>query len=233
MPTGNTYDRAILDDRDPGYQRSMRRIWTATVNRTLPAGKYTIVDLRPETWSQNTASMNKGFAIVNGTPATPRAAPPPTPGPGASARPTPAPKPVACSFRNGFQFLCFGNVITLSESPVVLGTALTFTVNPASGYSFDANTVIVLEPISGVGLGVGLRTLCGGLSGGAAAPACPLTGPKSMTLTIPNNGSIPPGHYLLRAENWEPSIVVGGVGVCTPTCTEADAGVGNNSPVRP
>jgi len=45
-----------------------------------------------------------------------------------------------------------------------------------------------------------------------------------MTLAIPNNGSIPPGTYLLTAENWNPSVVVLGVGVCTPTCTEAGAG---------
>jgi hypothetical protein len=98
-------------------------------------------------------------------------------------------------------------------------------VSPLSGYSFDAHTVIVLEPSAGVGLGVGLRTLCGGLRGGALNTACPAApGSKTMTLTIPNDGSLPLGTYLLRAENWEPSIVVGGVGTCTPACTEADAG---------
>jgi hypothetical protein len=180
--------------------------WVAQVNDRLPAGTYNVVDSNTGTWSQNGASSNRGFTVIHGL---------------ASA----APAPVACTFRGGFAFLCFGQVITLSANPVGFGMPLTLTVNPTSGYSFDASTVIVLEPISGVGFGVGLRTLCGGLSGGAAAPPCPFTAPKTMTIAIPAAGSIPPGQYILRAENWNASIVIGGAGICTPTCTEADAGV--------
>ncbi|HXP75274.1 MAG TPA: hypothetical protein VN823_14110 [Stellaceae bacterium] len=200
--------------------------WTVTFNRRLPPGQYSVIDTRPETWSQNARSNDKGFAIVSGTPAAGGGGASPSPRPGTTPpRPPAAPPPVACTFRNGFQFLCFGDVITLSSNPIVAGGMLTLTVNPASGYSFDASTVLVLEPTSGVGFGVGLLTLCGGLVGGAAAPACPFTAPKTMTLPIPGGGPIPAGTYILRAENWNPSVVVGGVGICTPTCTEADAGI--------
>jgi hypothetical protein len=142
---------------------------------------------------------------------------------GAIARAAPA--PTACTLRGGFQFKCFGKVITPSLNPILLGGMLTLTVDPTSGYSFDAKTVIVLEPVKGVGFGVGLRTLCGGLVGGAAALPCPVMGSKSMTLAIPGSGSIPVGSYVLTAENWETAIVVGSVGICTPTCTEATAGI--------
>jgi hypothetical protein len=195
--------------------------WTAAVNRTLPAGTYTVIDSSPGTWSRNATSMDKGFSIVRGGVSS---SPVPVARPGRLPAPMAAPAPFPCTFRNGFQFMCFGTVITLSSNPVVLGSGVTLTVNAASGYSFDTKTVVVLEPISGVGFGVGLRTLCGGLAGGGLAPPCPLSGPKTMTLTIPTTG-IPPGQYLLRAENWEPAIVVAGVGICTPGCTEADAGV--------
>jgi hypothetical protein len=193
--------------------------WVATVNENLPAGTYFVVDSDVPTWSQNAGSGNKGFSIVTsaasssgGGGGTPSPAPPVAP---------PAPAPTACSLRGGFQFLCYGSVITLNQKPVVLGTDLTLTVNAASGYSFDANTVLVLEPVSGVGLGVGLRTLCGAIGGAR----CPFTSGKTMTVPIPTGGVIPAGSYLLQAQNWNPSIVVGSVGVCSPTCTEADAGV--------
>ena len=196
--------------------------WTVSVNRTLAAGAYTVVDTRPSTWSQNAGSQHKGFAIVSGT-ATSAGAVAPIAKPGGPPAPLTAPKPIACTLRNGFQFLCFGQVITLNENPIVYGTMLTLTVNPASGYSFDPATVLVVEPVAGVGFGGGLRTLCGALSG----TACPFTGPKAMTVPVASTASalIPPGRYLLSAENWNPSIVVGGVGICTPTCTDADAGV--------
>jgi hypothetical protein len=202
--------------------------WTAKIGLLLSAGQYTIIDSKPATWSQNAASGGKGFTIVSAT-AVPAGGLPPaassTPSAGSAPAPAVLPKPIPCTYRNGFAFLCYGDILTVSANPIGFGTMLTLTVPAASPYSFDASTVIVLEPLSGVGLGVGLRTLCGGLSGGAAAPACPLTNPKTMTLPIPAAGVIPPGYYKLSAENWEPSIVVGGAGVCTPGCTEADAGV--------
>ncbi|HEY8026616.1 MAG TPA: hypothetical protein VIF60_18880 [Burkholderiaceae bacterium] len=191
--------------------------WVAQVNRVLPAGIYTIVDSQPATWSQNAQSQHKGFAIVRGGA---------TAGAGTPPAPATAPNPVPCTFRNGFNFLCYGDVITLSERPVVFGTMLTLTVNPASGYTFDANTVIVLERSGGVGFGVGLLTLCGGLSGGAMAPACVPTGPKTLTVAVPAAGPIAAGNYLLRAENWNPITIAPGIAnACNPTCTEADAGI--------
>lgn len=136
---------------------------------------------------------------------------------------SPAPGPANCAIR-GFAFKCFGAVISVTPKPVVLGGTMTLTVSPASGYSFDGHTVIVLEPMAGVGLGVGLRTLCGGLRGGAPNTPCPAGG-KTMTLSVPNDGSLPAGRYLLRAENWEPALVVGRTTACSPACTEADAGL--------
>jgi hypothetical protein len=143
-----------------------------------------------------------------------------------------------CNLRNGFQFRCFGTVITVNPRPVVLGANMTLNVDSRSQYGFDVNTVIVLEPAKGVGFGVGLRTLCGGLRGGARNTPCPVFGgtSKTMTLSAPNDGSLPAGTYLLRAENWDRPVVVGNVGFCTPTCTEADAGYvqfGTTSTPRP
>ena len=164
-------------------------------------------DGRVITWANNTVWTRSGGSSAAG-PVFP---------------PGPAPKPVACTLRGGFQFDCYGQVLDVSPKPIVLGSTLTVTVNPKSGYSFDGQTVIILEPISGVGLGVGLRTLCGGLRGGAPNTPCPLSGPKSMTLSVPDDGSIPTGYYILRAENWERSNVVGGAGASTPKSTKADS----------
>ena len=164
-------------------------------------------DLRVITWANNTVWTRSGGSS----------------GAGPVFPPGPAPKPVACTLRAGFQFDCYGQVLDVSPKPIVLGGTLTVTVNPKSGYSFDGHTAIILEPISGVGLGVGLRTLCGGLRGGAPNTPCPLSGPKSMTLSVPDDGSIPTGYYILRAENWERSNVVGGAGASTPKSTKADS----------
>src|SRR5579872_2129815 len=82
--------------------------WTATINRTLPAGTYTIIDSNPSTWSQNSGSNDKGFAIVRGGVSS---------GPthalhaGSSPAHATAPAPFPCTFRNGFKFMCFGQVI--------------------------------------------------------------------------------------------------------------------------
>ena len=196
--------------------------WTVPINRTLAAGAYTIVDTQPSTWSQNAGSNHKGFAIVTGT-TTGGGVVSPRPGRGAAAVGATAPQPIACTLRNAFQFLCFGQVITPNENPIIYGSALVLTVNPASGYAFNANTVLIAEPVAGVGFGFGLRTLCGAIS----ATACPFTAPKSMTVTVPATAStlIPPGQYLLRAENWNPSTIVSGLGICRPVCTEAAAGI--------
>ncbi len=64
--------------------------WIATVNLTLPAGTYTIVDSNPATWSQNPASGGRGFVRVFGTFV---ASAPPVPTPSAK-HPTGAPSPL-------------------------------------------------------------------------------------------------------------------------------------------
>ena len=40
--------------------------WAATPNVTIPAGRYTVVDSDPGTWSQNADSGGAGFVIVTG-----------------------------------------------------------------------------------------------------------------------------------------------------------------------
>lgn len=40
--------------------------WAATPDVTIPAGRYTVVDSDPGTWSQNADSGGEGFVIVNG-----------------------------------------------------------------------------------------------------------------------------------------------------------------------
>ena len=40
--------------------------WAATPNETIPAGRYTVVDSDPGTWSQNADSGGEGFVIVHG-----------------------------------------------------------------------------------------------------------------------------------------------------------------------
>jgi hypothetical protein len=169
-------------------------------------------DGRVITWANNTVWTRSGGSGGTGG----------SSGAGPVFPPGPAPKPVACTL-NGFQFDCYGQVIDVSPKPVVLGGSLTLTVNPKSGYSFDGKTVIILQQIPGVGVGVVLRTLCGGSRGGAPNTPCPLSGPKSMTLSLPNDGSIPTGYYILRAENLETANVVGGAGVSTPKSTKADS----------
>ena len=233
----------------PGQNNVANANWVVTLNPPLVLGPddYAVVDSDDATWSRNAASAYRGFAQIYGVcadrpgngcvrggagapalaptaPASPAAgATPPSSGAAAPAF-GPAPNPSPCNLRNGFQFECYGAVIAVSPRPVTLGNAVTLTVNPRSGYGFNPKTVIVLEPSSGVGAGVGLRTLCGGLNGGKANRPCPAASPKSMTLPVPNDGSLPAGTYLLRAENWNPAVVANGQGVCNPACTEADAG---------
>ena len=40
--------------------------WTASPNVTIPAGRYTVIDSDPGTWSQNADSGGVGFVIVSG-----------------------------------------------------------------------------------------------------------------------------------------------------------------------
>lgn len=43
--------------------------WAASPNVTLPAGRYTVIDSDPSTWSQNADSGGEGFVIVHAQPA--------------------------------------------------------------------------------------------------------------------------------------------------------------------
>lgn len=40
--------------------------WAASPDVTIPAGRYTVIDSDPGTWSQNTDSGGEGFVIVHG-----------------------------------------------------------------------------------------------------------------------------------------------------------------------
>lgn len=60
--------------------------WVATVNLTVPAGTYSVIDSNPATWSQNSFSGGRGFtrvfgSFVAGAPPLPAPAPTPTPSP--------------------------------------------------------------------------------------------------------------------------------------------------------
>lgn len=50
----------------PGQGGVPNAVWIATPNVTLPAGEYTIIDSEPSTWSQNSASGNRGMSAVKG-----------------------------------------------------------------------------------------------------------------------------------------------------------------------
>lgn len=50
----------------PGQRGVPNAVWIATPNVTLPAGEYTIIDSEPSTWSQNSASGNRGMSAVKG-----------------------------------------------------------------------------------------------------------------------------------------------------------------------
>ena len=91
--------------------------WVATVNLTVPAGTYTVVDSNPFTWSQNSASGGRGFTRVFGSFVT---SAPPLPPP-VSATPA-APKPPlpfkAC-------FVNAGSVASLGPCGGPVGTVIT------------------------------------------------------------------------------------------------------------
>ena len=52
----------------PGQGGVPNAVWIAEPNVTLPAGEYTIIDSEPSTWSQNSASGNRGMSAVKGYP---------------------------------------------------------------------------------------------------------------------------------------------------------------------
>jgi hypothetical protein len=51
-----------------GQDHAQNVNWVAEPNLVIPAGKYTVVDSEPQTWSQNPESGNAGFAIIKGHP---------------------------------------------------------------------------------------------------------------------------------------------------------------------
>jgi hypothetical protein len=61
--------------------------WTANANVNVPAGTYTVIDSKPQSWSFNQQSGNAGFVKVYGSLQT--AAAPPGPGPQPPAGPKP------------------------------------------------------------------------------------------------------------------------------------------------
>jgi hypothetical protein len=64
----------------PGQDGTPNANWVADTQVTVPAGTYTIVDSDSATWSQNAATMGRGFVNVVGTAA-----------PGPHSTPTPVP----------------------------------------------------------------------------------------------------------------------------------------------
>jgi len=50
----------------PGQGGVPNAVWEVYLNVIVPAGKYTVIDSEPSTWSCNAESENRGFAIVRG-----------------------------------------------------------------------------------------------------------------------------------------------------------------------
>jgi hypothetical protein len=50
-----------------GAQKGQATSWVVTINLSLPPGTYTVTDSDIFTWSYNTQSQGRGFAIVRGT----------------------------------------------------------------------------------------------------------------------------------------------------------------------
>lgn len=93
--------------------------WIATVNVTLPAGQYTVLDSDPNTWSNNARSGFVGFAIVRG-----------------SAVPTPAPVPPTTPTDLGANnFFTATPLIPVASMPVVAPGMLAQTINDGIGGS--------------------------------------------------------------------------------------------------
>lgn len=55
--------------------------WTATVNVSVPAGRYTVIDSDPSTWAQNADSGGRGFVRIHGVATQPPASVPTTAAP--------------------------------------------------------------------------------------------------------------------------------------------------------
>ncbi len=60
----------------------------------------------------------------------------------------------------GFNMRCFGNVLDLNADQLAFSQDLSVTVSPGTAFQFNLGTEILLEPATGVGLGVGLLRLC-------------------------------------------------------------------------
>jgi hypothetical protein len=52
-----------------GFQDAPNVDWYSTPNITVPAGRYTVIDSAPATWSQNAMSNGEGFVTIRATPA--------------------------------------------------------------------------------------------------------------------------------------------------------------------
>ena len=50
----------------PGQGGVANAMWTARPMATLPAGRYTVIDSDPSTWSQNSATHGAGITRVEG-----------------------------------------------------------------------------------------------------------------------------------------------------------------------
>ncbi len=50
----------------PGHKNAPNVNWVVEPKFVLPPGTYTVVDSKPDTWSFNATSGNRGFAIIKG-----------------------------------------------------------------------------------------------------------------------------------------------------------------------
>ncbi len=165
--------------------------WLASVNMTLPAGNYVVLDSDPATWSQNAQSAYRGFVIVRGR-YLGRPGPRPTPAP--TPAPAPAiPKPCHATTNALVELVppCFGPPGTLIKL-VVVRTLKT----PLAG--------VVFKP-GPIGAGAGLRTPPPNM---AVTVLSGPTGSNGLVL-LSGNGTAPGSVYQLPAP---PSLCMPGKG---------------------
>ena len=172
---------------------------TATINVTVPAGTYSVVDSSPATWSQNAFSGGRGFTRVFGSFV---ASAPPVPAPA----PTPAPAPAAtqptCSGTPPSTFLIYPNHVARSgkvsfllscQKQVSLGFKGSF--KPLGVLIYDEASFRNLRFVNGY-----LQPISASLPvRSPAAPSFKIVGPDDVDVTLP--GSMQNGVYVVVIED--------------------------------
>ena len=140
--------------------------WVATVNVTVPAGTYTVLDSDPATWSHIPQSLSRGFTIVRGSLVATAPAPPPGP----SCQPLPS------VYIRGLKYEDYSGNTRLSTTRVNPGG---FFQIQSSCLRYDGRVVVTLQDVNrGNGFGVTVFQLTNVTTNGnvltAQAPNLPI-----------------------------------------------------------